>query len=210
MTLTSRPLTVMTLTSRHNVQALDSDDPDIQRQRSGPWQWWLWHPGTLTSALDSEIQTQPSGPWQWWLWHPAITFRHLTVMSLTSNHNDQALDCDDFTVTVMTLSSKKRGWSLLWQIVWNLGNSSPLEGYFQPFNLCSQADNVPLDKSSINWVIPAGTRRNFRRGITIVGFLTHILFWKKVRIWLTIYETKLTILTKQAIKSHIIVLAWYR
>ena len=105
MTLTSRPLTVMT-----DIQALDSDDPDIQTPRSGPWWWWLCHPVTMTKPgkkkfvknllnltwlTDYFSNHNDQIPWQWWPWHPDTTFRPLTVMTLTSRHNVQALDRDD-------------------------------------------------------------------------------------------------------------------
>ena len=61
------PLTVMTLTSRHNVQALDSDDSDIQAPRLGSWQWWPWHPDTtfrplMVMTLSSKVTM--SKPWE--------------------------------------------------------------------------------------------------------------------------------------------------
>ena len=64
----------MTLTSRHNVQALDSDDPDIQ----------------AIDSDDPDVQAQHWVPWEWLPWHPETTFRPLTVMT-----NSQALDSDD-------------------------------------------------------------------------------------------------------------------
>ena len=122
MTLTSRPLT-----SRHNVQALVSDDSNIQTQHPGPWQWWPWHPDTTFRSLiemNLDIQTQSWGLKKSFVkkfflsnkldWPPDTMFRLLAVMTLTSRHNVQALDSDDLSVmtltsrplTVMTLTSR--------------------------------------------------------------------------------------------------------